>query len=75
MFRNLRSKETSQSAMATSLKPNNRDKMSNASQEATNRIRKTKREYLKDRTNELSTDSKNKNIRNLYGGLNEFRSA
>jgi hypothetical protein len=32
-----------------------------------------KREYLKDRINELATNSKNKNIRYLYRGINEFK--
>jgi hypothetical protein len=29
-----------------------------------------KREYLKDKINELATNSKNKNIRDLYKGIN-----
>jgi hypothetical protein len=32
-----------------------------------------KREYLKDRINELATNSKNKNISDLYRGINEFK--
>jgi hypothetical protein len=32
-----------------------------------------KREYLKGKINELATNSKNKNIRNLYRGINEFK--
>jgi hypothetical protein len=28
---------------------------------------------LKDKINELATNSKNKNIRDLYGGINEFK--
>jgi hypothetical protein len=32
-----------------------------------------KREYLKDKINELATRSKNKNIRDLYRGVNEFK--
>jgi hypothetical protein len=32
-----------------------------------------KREYLKDKINELTTNSKNKNIRDLYRGINEFK--
>jgi hypothetical protein len=31
------------------------------------------REYLKDKMNELATDSKNKNIRDLCKGINEFK--
>jgi hypothetical protein len=29
-------------------------------------------EHLKDKINELATNSKNKNIRDLYRGINEF---
>jgi hypothetical protein len=32
-----------------------------------------KREYLKDKINELATNSKNKNIKALYRGINEFK--
>jgi len=40
----------------------------------TNRIfRNKKREYLKDNINELETNNKNKNIRDLYRGINEFK--
>jgi hypothetical protein len=31
------------------------------------------REYLKDKINELATNSKNNNTRDLYGGINEFK--
>jgi hypothetical protein len=31
------------------------------------------REYLKDKINELARNSKNKNIRDLYRGINEFK--
>jgi hypothetical protein len=32
-----------------------------------------KREYLKDKINELAMNSKNKNIRDLYRGIYEFK--
>jgi hypothetical protein len=32
-----------------------------------------KREYLEDKINELATNSKNKNIRDLYKGISEFK--
>jgi hypothetical protein len=35
--------------------------------------RNGKREYLKDKINELATNSKNKNIRDLYRGINSFK--
>jgi hypothetical protein len=34
---------------------------------------KEKRQYMKDRINELATNNKNKNIRDLYRGINEFK--
>jgi hypothetical protein len=36
-------------------------------------LRNKKREYLKDKINELATNSKNKNIRDLYRGIKEFK--
>jgi hypothetical protein len=41
--------------------------------EATRHFRNKKREYLKNKINELATNSKNKNIRDLYRGINEFK--
>jgi hypothetical protein len=41
--------------------------------EASRYIRNKKMEYLKDKINELTTNSKNKNIRYLYRGINEFK--
>jgi hypothetical protein len=37
-------------------------------------FRNEKREYLKDIINELATSSKDKKIRDLYRGINEFMS-
>jgi hypothetical protein len=36
-------------------------------------LSETKREYLKDRINDLETNSKKINIRDLYRCLNEFK--
>jgi hypothetical protein len=41
--------------------------------EARTYFRNKDREYLKDKINELQTNSKNKNIRDLYGGISEFK--
>jgi hypothetical protein len=41
--------------------------------EASRHFRNKKGEYLKDRSNELATNSKNKNIRDLYRGIKEFK--
>jgi hypothetical protein len=48
------------------------DNLNNVSCEASRHLRNEKRDYLKDRTNELATNSKNKNIRDLYRGIHEF---
>jgi hypothetical protein len=36
-------------------------------------FRNKKREYLKDKINQLAMNSRSKNIRDLYRGINEFR--
>jgi hypothetical protein len=36
-------------------------------------FRNKKREYLKGKISELKTNNKNKNIRNFYRGINEFK--
>jgi hypothetical protein len=46
----------------------------NLRHETSRTFRNKKREYLKDKINELETNNKNKNIRDLYRGINEFRS-
>jgi hypothetical protein len=40
---------------------------------ASRRVRNKKRAYLKDKINELATNSKDMNIRDQYRGLNEFK--
>jgi hypothetical protein len=47
--------------------------LSNVSREAIRHFRNKKREYLKDKINELESISKNKNIRDLYSSINEFK--
>jgi hypothetical protein len=51
----------------------NRDNPSDVSLEASRYFRNKKREYLKDSINELQSNGKNKNIRDLYSGLNVFK--
>jgi hypothetical protein len=51
----------------------NGNNLNNVRCEASRHFRNKKREYLKDKINELATDSKNKNIRDLYRGINEFK--
>jgi hypothetical protein len=45
--------------------------MNNIKREASRHFR-NKKDYLKDKINELATDSKNKNIRDLYRIINKF---
>jgi hypothetical protein len=45
----------------------------NLRREASKYFRNKKRDYLKDKINELATNSKNKTIRELYKGINEFK--
>jgi hypothetical protein len=45
----------------------------NVRRETSGHFRNKKREYLKGKINELATNSKNKNIRDLYRGINEFK--
>jgi hypothetical protein len=42
--------------------------------ETSRHFRKKKREYLKDKINNLATNSKDKNIRDLDRGINGFKS-
>jgi hypothetical protein len=48
----------------------NRDNLKNVRHEASRYFRNKKRDYLKDKINELAMNSKNKNIRNLYRVIN-----
>jgi hypothetical protein len=41
--------------------------------EARKHFRNKKREYLKNKINEPPANSKNKNIRDMYTGVNEFK--
>jgi hypothetical protein len=51
----------------------NGDNLNNVRREVSRYFRNKKREYLKDKLNELATNSKNKNIRDLYRGINGFK--
>jgi hypothetical protein len=56
--------------MVAKSKPNNGDNLQNLRLETS---RKKKREFLKGKINELETNNKNKNIRDFYTGINEFK--
>jgi hypothetical protein len=49
------------------------DNLQNLRHETSRTFRSKKREYLKDKINKLETNNKNKNIRDLYRGINEFK--
>jgi hypothetical protein len=51
----------------------NLDNLNSARQEASRHFSNKKREYLKAKINELEINSKNKNIRELYRGINDFK--
>jgi hypothetical protein len=51
----------------------NEDNLSDVRREASRYFRNKEREYLKDKINELELNSMNKNIRNMYRGINEFK--
>jgi hypothetical protein len=48
----------------------NGDNLNNVRREASRHFRNKKREYLKGKIKELATHSRNKNSRDLYGGIN-----
>jgi hypothetical protein len=51
----------------------NGDNLYNVRREASRYFRNKKREYLKDKINELARNSKDKNIRDLCREINEFK--
>jgi hypothetical protein len=51
----------------------NRENLQNLRCETSRIFRNKKMEYLKGKINELETNNKNKNIRDLYKGINEFK--
>jgi hypothetical protein len=51
----------------------NEDNLRNVRREASRHFRSKKRKCLKDKINEIELNSKNKNIRDLYRGITEFK--
>jgi hypothetical protein len=49
------------------------DNLQNLRRETGRTFRNKKREHLRGKINELETNNKNKNIRDLYRGINEFK--
>jgi hypothetical protein len=52
---------------------NNGDNLHNKKLGASKHFRNKKKEYLKAKINELETNSKNRNIRDLYRGISDFK--
>lgn len=50
-----------------------RDNLNNVEHKATRHFRNKKLEYLIDKSNNLETNIKNKNTKNLHAGINEFK--
>jgi hypothetical protein len=51
----------------------NGDNLNNVRREGSRHFRNKKREYLKDKINELARNSKNMNIKDLYRGIKESK--
>jgi hypothetical protein len=51
----------------------NGDNLKNLRCETSRTFRNKKREYMKGKINDLESNNKNKNIRDLYRGINEFK--
>jgi hypothetical protein len=51
----------------------NRGNLKNLKRETSRMFRKKQREYVKGKINEFETNNKNKNIRDLYRDINEFK--
>jgi hypothetical protein len=51
----------------------NGEYLQNLRRESSSIFRKKKGEHVKDGINELKTENKTKNIRNLYRGIKEFK--
>jgi hypothetical protein len=51
----------------------NEGNLSDVRREASRHFRNKKRKYLKDKINTLESNSKNKNLRDMYRGRNEFK--
>jgi hypothetical protein len=51
----------------------NEDNLNNVRRGASRHFKNKKREYLKDKINELAKNTRNKKIRDLYRGINGFK--
>jgi hypothetical protein len=51
----------------------NGDNLNDIIRKTSRHFRNKKRKYLKDKIDEFATNTKNKNIRDLYRGINDFK--
>jgi hypothetical protein len=72
MLKIIRPREISQIAVVTGSKRNGIN-LNHVRRETSRHFGNKKREYLKEKNDELATNSKNKNIRDLYRGKNYFK--
>jgi hypothetical protein len=70
MIRIIRSKKTAKLQWLQDPSEINGDNLNNIRCEASRHISNKKQKYLKDKINELATSSRNKNIIDLYKGIN-----
>jgi len=68
-----RSKEAGRNTVDTGSKAKQCNNLNNVSREATRRFRNKRNGYLKAKLEELETNSKVKNIKDLYRGISDFK--
>jgi hypothetical protein len=73
MFTFFRSKKQAKVQWVQDPSQSNLDNLNNARRETSRHFRNQKSEYLKAKINDLETNSKNMNIRELYKGINDFK--
>jgi len=73
MFSFLGVKEAGKNAVDTGSKPKNVDTLNNVRREVNCHFRDKKKAYLRDKIEELETNSKIQNIWDLYRGINDFK--
>jgi hypothetical protein len=73
MFKIIRSNKQSEFQRLQDPNEISGDNLNNVRCETCRHFRTKKKEYLKDKINDLATNSKNKNIRGLYRGIKEFK--
>jgi hypothetical protein len=75
MLKIIRSREQAKLQCLQDSREINGDNLNNVTREANTHFKNKKMQYMKDRINELATNSKHKNIRDLYTGINTLKMA